>query len=60
MNGMRSGRLMVRVDWTIHLIDTGGSTDTGGRIKRLQQHQGGGTFMLTWCDGLSNVDLASG
>jgi len=46
------------LDWTIHLIDTGGSTATGGRIKRLQQQLGGGTFMLTWCDGLSNVDLA--
>lgn len=45
-------------DWTVHLIDTGGSTQTGGRIKRLRKHLGGGTFMLTWCDGLSNVDLA--
>jgi glucose-1-phosphate cytidylyltransferase len=46
-----------RVDWTIHLIDTGPETMTGGRIKRLQPYVGSGTFMLTWCDGLSNVDL---
>jgi glucose-1-phosphate cytidylyltransferase len=46
-------------DWTVHLIDTGPSTETGGRIKRLAPHIGDATFMLTWCDGLSNVDLKS-
>jgi len=45
-------------DWTVHLIDTGGETATGGRIKRLRPHLAGGTFMLTWCDGVSDVDLA--
>lgn len=45
------------LDWTVHLIDTGPETMTGGRIKRLQPYMGSGTFMLTWCDGLSNVDL---
>lgn len=44
-------------DWTVHLIDTGADTATGGRIKRLQPYLGGGTFMLTWCDGISNVNL---
>jgi glucose-1-phosphate cytidylyltransferase len=46
-------------DWIVHLIDTGLSTDTGGRIKRLIPYLGNSTFMLTWCDGLSNVNLAS-
>jgi glucose-1-phosphate cytidylyltransferase len=46
------------VDWTVHLVDTGPDTLTGGRIKRLKPHLAGGTFMLTWCDGISNVDLA--
>jgi glucose-1-phosphate cytidylyltransferase len=41
----------------VHLIDTGSDTATGGRIKRLQPWVGRGTFMLTWCDGLSNVDI---
>ena len=45
-------------DWTVHLIDTGSDTATGGRIKRLKPWLGNGTFMLTWCDGVSNVDLA--
>jgi glucose-1-phosphate cytidylyltransferase len=45
------------VNWTVHLIDTGPDTLTGGRIKRLQPYVGSGTFMLTWCDGISNVNL---
>ena len=44
-------------DWTVDLIDTGQDTATGGRIKRLAPHLGEGTFMLTWGDGVSNVDL---
>jgi glucose-1-phosphate cytidylyltransferase len=46
------------LDWIVHLIDTGLSTDTGGRIRRLAPYVGNSAFMLTWCDGLSNVDLA--
>jgi glucose-1-phosphate cytidylyltransferase len=45
-------------DWVIDLIDTGQATNTGGRIKRLQPYLGNGTFMLTWGDGVSNVNLA--
>ena len=44
-------------DWIVHLINTGLSTDTGGRIKRLAPFVGSSTFMLTWCDGLSDIDL---
>jgi glucose-1-phosphate cytidylyltransferase len=44
-------------DWNIHLIETGEETQTGGRIKRLAPHVGHETFMLTWGDGVSNVDL---
>ncbi|MBE2220085.1 MAG: glucose-1-phosphate cytidylyltransferase [Anaerolineae bacterium] len=45
-------------DWVVDLIDTGMETKTGGRIKRLQPYLGNETFMLTWGDGVSNVDLA--
>ena len=45
------------VNWTVDLIDTGQPTLTGGRIKRLQPWIGNETFMLTWGDGVSNVDL---
>ncbi len=44
-------------DWTVELIDTGIPTLTGGRIKRLAPYLGNQTFMLTWGDGVSNVDL---
>ncbi len=51
------GRDSEKLDWTVHLVDTGLDTMTGGRIKRLAPYLGRETFMLTWCDGLSNVDL---
>ena len=44
-------------DWTVDLVNTGGKTQTGGRIKRLQPWLGTGTFMVTWGDGVSDVDL---
>jgi glucose-1-phosphate cytidylyltransferase len=46
-----------REDWTVSLIDTGQPTATGGRIKRLAPYLGDETFMLTWGDGVSNIDL---
>ncbi len=47
----------VKEDWTIHLVDTGLHTDTGGRIKRLARWVEGETFMMTYGDGVSDVDL---
>jgi glucose-1-phosphate cytidylyltransferase len=44
-------------NWNVDLIDTGEATLTGGRIKRLQPWLDKRTFMLTWGDGVSNVDL---
>jgi glucose-1-phosphate cytidylyltransferase len=44
-------------DWTVQLIDTGLKTQTGGRIKRLAPYVGNQTFMLTWGDGVSDIDL---
>jgi glucose-1-phosphate cytidylyltransferase len=44
-------------DWIVDLIDTGLQTATGGRIKRLAPYLGDETFMLTWGDGVSTVDL---
>jgi glucose-1-phosphate cytidylyltransferase len=43
--------------WMIHLMETGIETNTGGRIKRLEPWLKDGTFMLTYGDGLSDVDL---
>ena len=41
----------------VELIDTGPNTMTGGRIKRLQPHLKDETFMLTWGDGVSDINL---
>ena len=46
-----------RPEWRIDLVDTGNATLTGGRIKRLRDFLGDSTFMLTWGDGVSDVDL---
>ena len=43
--------------WTVELIETGLETMSGGRIKRLAPYLDEAPFMLTWCDGLSDVDL---
>ncbi|MGB3247374.1 MAG: glucose-1-phosphate cytidylyltransferase [Sulfitobacter sp.] len=43
--------------WKIDLIETGDETLTGGRVKRLKPFIGDETFMLTWGDGVSDVDL---
>ncbi|MBM3192072.1 MAG: glucose-1-phosphate cytidylyltransferase [Chlamydiae bacterium] len=44
-------------DWKIHLIDTGLHTQTGGRLKRLKEWIGSEAFLMTYGDGLSNVNL---
>ncbi len=46
-----------KADWTVELVDTGVPTNTGGRIKRLAPYVNGETFMLTWGDGVSDVNL---
>lgn len=45
------------IDWTVDLVDTGRDTMTGGRIKRLAPYVNNETFMLTWGDGVSNINL---
>ena len=44
-------------DWNIKLIETGKNSMTGGRLKRLQKYIGNETFMMTYGDGLSNINL---
>ena len=44
-------------DWNINLIETGSNTMTGGRLKRLKKYIGNETFMMTYGDGLSSVNL---
>ena len=44
-------------EWNINLIETGEKTMTGGRIKRLKDIIGNETFMLTYGDGLSDINI---
>jgi len=46
-------------DWNVELVETGKNTMTGGRVKRLQKIIGNETCMLTYGDGLSNINLDS-
>lgn len=43
--------------WKVTLVDTGMNTMTGGRVKRVQDYIGNDPFMLTYGDGVSNVDI---
>lgn len=44
--------------WTVHLADTGLTTQTGGRVKRLKKWlEGDDTFMLTYGDGVADLDI---
>lgn len=58
---MNSGKIKVLSNtsepWTVTLIDTGLNTMTGGRIKKAQKYIGEETFLLTYGDGLSDVNI---
>jgi glucose-1-phosphate cytidylyltransferase len=43
--------------WKITLVDTGAETMTGGRLKRIEKYIGNETFMMTYGDGLSDIDI---
>ena len=44
-------------DWNINLVETGSHTMTGGRLKRLAKYIGNETFMMTYGDGISDLNL---
>jgi len=43
--------------WKVTLVDTGAETMTGGRLLRVKEYLGNETFMMTYGDGVSNVDI---
>ena len=45
------------VDWNVTIIDTGSDTMTGGRVKRLKDSVGNETFLVTYGDGLANINV---
>lgn len=44
-------------DWTISLVDTGLNTQTGGRLKRVKNYLDGETFMMTYGDGVADINI---
>lgn len=58
---MRSGTVRPHAatgeDWVVHLMETGQDTLTGGRVRRLAPHLRDGSFMVTYGDGVADVDL---
>jgi glucose-1-phosphate cytidylyltransferase len=56
-NGQTAAHEKDRERWVVHLVDTGHRTQTGGRVKRLAELLGRQPFMMTYGDGVSNVDL---
>ena len=59
---MRDNSLQVHQNtvepWRVTLVDTGPQTQTGGRIKRVSEYLGDETFMLSYGDGVADVDIA--
>jgi glucose-1-phosphate cytidylyltransferase len=59
---MKNGKVKLHqgenLDWKVDLIDTGLHTQTGGRIKRLSSYVNNETFLLTWGDGVANINLS--
>lgn len=58
---MKTGELIAKEkapeDWIVHLVDTGLDSNTGGRVARVREYLGNETFLLTYGDGVSNVDI---
>jgi glucose-1-phosphate cytidylyltransferase len=55
--GALTSHLIDEVDWNVTLVNTGLNSMTGGRIRRMHEHIGKETFLLTYGDGLSDVNL---
>ena len=45
--------------WRVTLVDTGDQTQTGGRLKRVENYLDGETFCFTYGDGLANIDITA-
>ncbi len=48
---------LVEKDWSITFVDTGAEAMTGARLKRVQKYVGGKTFLLTYGDGVANINV---
>jgi len=59
---LRSGKVVTHddapEDWNVHMVETGQRTETGGRLKRLKKWIGDETFLMTYGDGVADIDVA--
>jgi len=56
-NGVVTPHQLDPVDWRVTLVDTGINSMTGGRVKRMKPYIGNETFMLTYGDGVADIDI---
>ena len=56
-NGKMDLKPTSKVDWKVSVVDTGLSTMTGGRLRRLRDWIGDEPFMVTYSDGVGNIDI---
>ncbi|MBT5909603.1 MAG: glucose-1-phosphate cytidylyltransferase [Opitutae bacterium] len=56
-SGSVTSHQLDEVDWSVTLVDTGLHTMTGGRVKRLESYIGNEAFLLTYGDGVADIDL---
>ncbi|MEM8706533.1 MAG: glucose-1-phosphate cytidylyltransferase [Actinomycetota bacterium] len=57
--GTAEARSPIAIDWKVDLVETGPENGTGSRMKQLKEHMGDETCMVTWGDGVSDVDLTA-
>ncbi len=58
-NGTQQAFGKSTLDWLVHLVDTGRDTETGGRLKRLTSLVGDETFLMTYGDGVADIDVTA-
>ena len=57
VTGIVNSHQLDEVDWKVTLVNTGTDTMTGGRLRRVREYLGDGTFCMTYGDGLSDVNI---
>jgi glucose-1-phosphate cytidylyltransferase len=57
VTGIVNSHQLDEVDWKVTLVNTGQNSMTGGRVKQMRHHIGNETCLLTYGDGLSDIDL---
>lgn len=57
-NGSFTSHQNINLDWKITLVDTGLKSMTGGRVKRMKNFVGNETFLLTYGDGLTDINIS--